>query len=58
MLIGILCVIGFLLWLLSFAPLDETIKRLIHGIFIFLAIVAVVLFVLELFGIKTGVNLF
>jgi len=49
--IVVLIIVGLLLWLVKFLPLDATIQKIIHGV----VIVVVILWLLTLFfpGIRT-----
>jgi len=57
-LILFLLVIGFLGWVVTVLQMEETIRKVVVGIIVFIAVVAAVLFVLHLFGFAKAVALF
>ncbi len=57
-LILFLLVVGFLGWVVTVLQMEETIRKIVVGVIVFLVVVAVVLFVLHLFGFAKAVALF
>jgi hypothetical protein len=52
----ILCiVVGVGLYLLSMAPMDPTIKRIIRIVVILVLVIYVIIFIANMFGVATGV---
>lgn len=48
-----LIILGVVLWLLSFLPIDGTIKQIIQGLAIIIIVIFVLLWLLGLFGHTT-----
>jgi len=57
-LILFLLVIGFLGWVVTVLQMEETIRKIVVGVIVFITVVAVFLFVLHLFGFAKAVALF
>lgn len=59
-LIGLLVVIviaGFLLWALGLIPMDENFRKLASGVAILVVVLAVVWWLLGVFGVATNLDL-
>lgn len=53
----VIAILGFAVYLLGLVPLDETFRKILRAVAIFVLVIVVVVWLLGALGLGTGVNL-